>query len=349
MILFLLLSFTTLAAQGADVRSLDLQLAVELAVKQNLNLRIEELNLEKSKLNYEKQKASNLLNQSRYSELQAEYNLAVANNNYNNVYDNLVKNTVSQYTNLLLKKLDLEIKEKNLALEKRKLAEARAKYNIGDIGSVELLEQENTYKDAQFNLETARDDYQQSIKEFKTLIGCKASELEIIDLESPQVWEIEEKKALNTALKNSIELELKNKKLELARIDKKRSEVSAPKLDKQIKEISYKVALLQKENSREEIVNSTQETYYKFKQVVKNMKLKKERLAEAQEKYKLRKKQYDAGLITKIDVLQYEVNMMETKYQYHSAISNYYLQEHSLKQTMKLETGVFSNGNIEEK
>lgn len=342
-------SFTVLGAAKTDIEELNLKTAVSMALKQNLDLKKASLNLEKSKLEYQKNKANNLLKQSRYNELQAEYQLKSAESNYRNTTYNVVNSTIRQYTDIWLARLDLKIQKKKVELQKQLLAEAKAQYEIGDIGTIDLLEQENSYKDAEFNLETAGDDYQQSMRKFKSNLGLGDSELVLNNIGQPEIWKINEKEALKMALENSIDLKLRTEDLELARLDLERTKVSSPELDIKIKKIALEISLVDKENTLEDIVNSTRETYFQYKQGIKNLELQKERLNEAREKYQLKKEQYEAGLITKTDVLQYETNMIQSESQYKSAISSYYLNEQSLRQAMNLETGVHMNDIVEKK
>lgn len=347
--LIILVMSVSLPVVSAEVKNLDLESAINIAKEQNQELKLATLNLEKAKLEYQESKANNLLEQSRYNELEAEINLRSAQNTYQDTNYQVVNNTIEQYTSLWLSGLDLKIKDKKVELEKRLLEEAKAQYQIGDIGSVDLLEQENAYKDAQFNLETARDDYLQSIREFKTTLGLGEEELVLSDLEYTGSWQITEDEAVNIALEKSVNLQLKNDELKLTKIDLERAEVFSAELDKKIKQIAVEIARVEKESTREEVINTTREAYYQFKQAVKNLELKKERLTEAEEKYNLRKEQYEAGLITSTEVLEYEVNMMETKYDYLSAIADCYLKEQALRQKMNQEFGVLVNDSTEKK
>lgn len=332
----------------AEADKLELEEAIDMVLAQNLELKLEKLNLEKAELQYQKKKASNLLEQSKYSELEAEHSLASAENTYQNVFDNLVSKTIQQYTDIRLSVLNLEIMEKRVKLEELMLEEAKAQYEIGDIGTIELLEQENSCKDTEFNLETAGDDYQQKLKEFKTLLGMDELNSSLAEFNQPSIWEVTEKEAVETAVDKSINLQLQKDQLQLAEIDLKRARVSASALDIEIAELSKDAAEVRLKQTREDIINSVEKTYYQFKQAVKKMNLQEERLTEAQEKYELRQKQYDAGLITKKDVLQYEINLLEAEHDYRSARASYYLNEQSLRQAMNLETGVFADDKGQE-
>ncbi len=346
-LLMIMLVGLSLSVVAADTIQLDLKTAVNLALENNLDFQIAKLQLDKSRLEYKKQKASNLLRPSHYNELQAETGLNSAENTYQNTRNQVINNTISQYNNLWLADLDLKIKNKNVELEKMRLEEAQAQYEIGDIGSVDLLDQENAYKDAQFNLENARDEYQQSVKEFISNLAKKNGELKLADLTYEESWQVTEEEAIETALNNSVAMRLTGEKLELARIDLERAGVSAAELDKKIKGKAVAIAELEQEQTREDLITSTQQSYYQFKQAAKKISLTGERLTGAEEKYKLRKEQFGAGLITRIEVLEYEVNMLQARYNHLVAIADYYLKEQALRQKMGLKSGVLVDETTE--
>lgn len=348
-VLILMLVTVSWSVTAEEANRFDLKTAVNLVLENDLDFIIATIELDKAELEYEKRRANNLLQPSRYSELETEFSLQSARNGYQNAKYQLVADTITQYTNLWLARLDLDIKDKNAGLENRLLKEARAQYEIGDIGSVDLLERENSYKDTMFNLETARDDYQQGVRRFITRLNLDKTELLLADLIYTDSWQITETEAVETALENSVDLDLKEVQLELAEIDLERAEVSAAELDKKIKEKTVEAARLEKEKAREELEDSTKEVYYQFKQAVKRIGLTAERMAEAEEKYKLRQEQYKAGLITISEVLEYEINMMRARYEYLSVIAEYYLKEEGLRQKMNLESGVLTDEGSEDK
>ena len=319
---------------------IDIKTAVDMVLKENLDLKIASLNLKKAELEYKKREASNLSSQSQYSEKEAEYSLASARKNYEDTYNNLIHQVIDIYSKVWLQELDLEIKEKQVQLEKKLLKEARAQREIGEIGRIDLLEAENAYKDAQFNLETSRDNNVQYLRELQTVLGIGKKDFKLTAFKAPHVWDITEEKSLEQALNNSEELKLQNKALELASLDLKKAEVTASRLDREIKEIELKKTEISKKNTRETIKNNSRDQFYQFRQSQKQMNLKEERLQEAREKYNLQQQQYEAGLITSTEVLQYEVNMKQAQYNYLSALADYYLREFSLREVMNMEIDV---------
>lgn len=323
----------------AETEPIDLQTAIEIALDHNLNLQLEKLSLRRAELEYQRKMAGNLLTSSLHTQLEAEHSLAAAENSYRTAYNNLLRNITQQYINLFLAGLDLEIKEMRVELENLLLEAARVRFQMGDLGGISLLEQENSFNNARFNLETSRDDYAQKRKNFASLLGLKMP-VSVVGLVPPPSWEISEETAINTALENSAELSLARRELELAESDLVRTKISGPPLDIEMKEIALEICRVKNERLKEEITNAAQEAYYHFKQAEKRIGLSKERLSEAQTKYDVREEQYAAGLVKSTEFLQYEINLKEAEYQCQSAIAEYYLRKLALEQVLNLDTGV---------
>ena len=349
--IFLFLISGGVKGEETELQQLNINSAIDRVLEKNLDLKIARLDLDKAELQYKKEKASNLSSKSRYSEMQAKYNFKTAENNYETTYNDLLQQVIDLYTQVWLQKMNIGIKEKQVKLESELLKKAEAEREIGEISRVELLEQQNTFKDAEFNLETARDNYNQSLRELKNLLGIKEASINLKDIKAPEIWNIKVSEAVEKALKNSKNLQLKKEAVELASIDLNKAEVTSSRLDKQIKEIELKKAELSRENTEENIKSNTREKFYQFKQSVKQMNLKKERLKEAAQKYNLQQEQYQAGLITQTDVLQYEINMIQARHDYRSAIATYYQNEFVLKNAMKVDINpveVFAYENYQE-
>ncbi|MDI9479173.1 MAG: TolC family protein [Halanaerobiales bacterium] len=341
-LLLLLLSFSWSLAAGERVL-VDLDTAILAALENDLSFRIAVINYEKNRLEQEKREANYLLQVSRYNELEMEISRISMENSYRNAVNSLINSVIKEYADLWLAGLDLEIKEKSFALEEMRWQEALKQYEIGDLGSISLLEQENSYNNAAFNLEIARDDYWQRKKEFSRKLPTVEGELELAGLAYIEEWEISEEEVMEIALENSTELELAQARLLLAEIDLERAELSAAELDRKIKEKSLDTARLELEKSREELLDKIRQSYYQFKQAVKRIRLSEERLKGAEERYRLREQQYAAGLITRMEVLEYELNLLQARYNYYTAIAGYYQAENNLRQNLNLQTGVFLN------
>ena len=342
----LLLTVFSTTLVGAETININLQSALNMALENNLNLKEAKISLEKSKLEYQKSIANNLTTQSDYNELRAEYTLKNAEISYKNNRDSLIKNVVQQYNNLILTKYNLQILEKRQELENKLLEESQAKYEIGDIGNVSLLEQKNSYQDAQYNYKSAQDNYEQSLREFKTTIGInRERSLELSEFAEPEIWEVNQDEVVNTALNNSMNLKLKEMNLDLAKLDKKRTEISSSKIDIKIAEKAVEKAEVSKMRTKSDIENNSVLAYHDYQQAIEEINLKNSNYQKAREDYRLKKEQYDEGLITESELLNYEINKMQAEYDYLSAIANYYNKKIALRQEMNVELEVIKNDN----
>jgi outer membrane protein TolC len=137
--IFLLLFTPTIMAKTVE---LNLDKALEMTLKDNLSLKIAQKNLESKEIQFKKSKAENLLNQSNYNELQAEYSYINAKNSYIDTAHNLLNQTVQQYTNIMFKEKNLVIVGKQIILNERLLAEIKAQYEVGEKSQLDILEQQ---------------------------------------------------------------------------------------------------------------------------------------------------------------------------------------------------------------
>lgn len=344
LILMLLVFSTTFV--GAETVNISLESVLNKALENNLKLKEAKISLEKSELEYKKSIANNLTTQSDYNELRAEYTLKNAEISYENTRDSLIKNAVQQYTNLILTDYNLKILEKRKKLENKLLEESQAKYEIGDIGNVSLLEQKNSYKDALYNYESSQDNYEQSLREFKTTIGMdREKSLDLSKLTVSEIWNITQDEVIAKAFENSMELKLKEMNLKLAKIDKKRTEITSSKIDRKIAEKAVEKAEISKIRSKSDLENNSVLAYHDYQQSIEEMKLKNNNFEKAKEDYRLKKEQYDEGLITESELLNYEINKMQAEYEYLSAVANYYNKKIALRQQMNIELEVVNSGS----
>jgi len=326
-------------------KEIDLSLAVNLALTDNLNLKIANLDLENAQIDYEKTKASNLLTSSRYIQLQGDLGLLQAKDNYTQTRNQVIVDVVQKYLQLNQAKKNIMVTDKKVELEKKLLEEIKAQVQSGHKGNLDLLQQENLYQNAVFNLEKANDDYDQSFKEFKVELGVVnqgEEELVLSVIDSPQVWEISEEEALKRAIENSFTLELSKRQIELNEVDLESAEVAAsPKLDLQKLKNNVVLANLNYDKTQKELNNSISKQFYTYKQAINSLDLSKQNLNQAQENNSIIVEQVNAGLKTKSDLLSAEINTLQAESDLESTILNYYRSKLTLQQLMgqKIEEG----------
>ncbi|MCK4240940.1 MAG: TolC family protein [Candidatus Atribacteria bacterium] len=315
--------------QPTEPKEIDLSQAVNLALTNNLNLKIANLDLENAQIDYEKTKASNLLTESRYIELQGDLGLLQAKDNYIQTRNQVIIDVVQKYLQSNQAKKNITAKSKETELEKNLLEEVKAQVKAGHKGNLDLLRQENRYNNAVFDLEKANDDCQQSFREFKLELGSnnqEGEEFNLVEVDCPEIWQIGEEEALKKAIENSFTLELRRRQIELAKIDLERAEVAAsPELDLQELKNDVELANLNYDKTQKELNNSIRKQFYVYKQAIDSLDLNQQNLNYERENHGIISEQVKAGLKTKNDLLSAEISLLQAEYNLNSAILNYYM------------------------
>jgi outer membrane protein TolC len=335
-ILFLVMFFIFSSGLfAAELKEMDLGQAINLALENNLNLKIANLDLENAQIDYEKTKANNLLTESRYIQLQGDLGLLQAKDNYTQTRNEVIIDVVQKYLQLNQAEKNITSKNKEVELEKRLLEEVKIQVNSGYKGSLDLLQQENKYNNAVFNLEKANDDYHQSFVEFKLELGLSnqgEEEFNLVEVDYPKVWEIGEEEALKEAIENSFTLELRRRQIELAKVDLERAEVAAsPELDLRKLRNNIELANLNFNKTQKELNNSVRKQYYTYKQIINSLDLGRQNLNQTQESNGIIIDQVKAGLKTKNDLLSAEISLLQAEYNLKSTILNYYTAKLTLQ------------------
>jgi len=118
-ILFLIIFFTVSGGSfAAETKEMNLSQAINLALENNLNLKIANLDLENAQIDYQKTKANNLLTESRYIELQGDLGLLQAEDNYNQTRNEVIIDVVQKFLQLNQAKKNITAKRKEAELEK---------------------------------------------------------------------------------------------------------------------------------------------------------------------------------------------------------------------------------------
>ncbi|MDP2945360.1 MAG: TolC family protein [Atribacterota bacterium] len=330
---------------ATEPKETNLSQSINLALENNLNLKIANLDLENAQIDYQKTKANNLLTESRYIELQGDLGLLQAKDNYNQIRNEVIIDVVQKYLQLNQAKRNITAKSKEAELERNLLEEVKAQVKAGHKGSLDLLRQENKYNNAVFNLEKANDDYHQSFGEFKLELGLNNQEEEefnLVEVDYPKVWQIDEEEALKKAVENSFILELGKRQIELAKVDLERAEVAAsPELDLRKLKNNIELTNLNFNKTQKELTNSIRKQFYTYKQTINSLDLSQQNLNQAQENNSIIIDQVKAGLKTKNDLLSAEISLLQAEYNLNSAILNYYTTKLTMQRLIgqKIEEG----------
>jgi outer membrane protein TolC len=330
---------------ATEPKETNLSQSINLALENNLNLKIANLDLENAQIDYQKTKATNLLTESRYIELQGDLGLLQAKDNYNQIRNEVIIDVVQKYLQLNQAKRNITAKSKEVELKKNLLEEVKAQVKAGHKGNLDLLRQENEYNNAVFDLEKANDDYHQFFREFKLELGLnnqEGEEFNLVEVDSPEIWQIDEEEALKKAIENSFILELGKRQIELAKVDLERAEVAAsPELDLRKLRNNIELANFNFNKTQKELANSIRKQFYAYKQTINSLDLSQQNLNQAQDNNSIIIDQVKAGLKTKNDLLSAEISLLQADYNLNSAILNYYTTKLTMQKLIgqKIEEG----------
>ena len=324
-VLLSLLVLLTGSVGATKPEKLTLTNAVDMALEKNIDLKIAKITYENAKIDYKKNKANNLMAGSRYTGLQNEYSLIQAKQNYDNQKDQIIIQTVNEYMKILQSNLNIEVNKKQLELEEKILNDINTQYKRGHKSKLEVLKQENKTHNVESNLEKAKNDYIQLLKEFKTRLGIEEEKNIILEnVEMVNELKFAEDTAVEKGLTSSETLKLHQKKIELAKVDLNRAQATTtPELDLKKLKNNLKMTELQYKKERLTLTNSIQNQLYQYQQSLKTLQLSKKNLNEALENYQIVNEQKKAGLKTKNDLLSARLNVMQNKKDRLLKLSNY--------------------------
>ncbi|MFW5971854.1 MAG: TolC family protein [Bacillota bacterium] len=341
-ILFFIMIITSAGIMAVEGDNIGLQDIIDLAMENNLDLKLAELNLDEAEIEFKKSQLNNLISNSRLLRLQSELQMVQAEENFNNTRDGVTLDVISKYIELISLDQEIAATEKEVELEKRKVTEVDAQVEVGYKGNLDLFEQETTYISAVNSREKSKDEYEQKLSELKqvAVVGDDVK-IKLVELEKPELWEVNEEKMMSEAVENNNILNIKEKQVSLAQDTLKKARVSEePALDIQQKQIDLQRVKLELNKEKESLENDVKNKYLLFKQAIKNMNMADKAVTQAEEHYKIIIEQNEAGLISKNDLLSSEVNFFKAENRYIDSIINYYINMLQLKQAVGMELEV---------
>jgi outer membrane protein TolC len=228
-------------------------------------------------------------------------------------------------------------------IEEKSLRDLEIQVEKGYKTRLELLQQENKYHITLLALKKIEDNYQQLTRDFETKIGLEPGELgiELKDIATPTPWSLNEEEAIVLALKNSLTLQALTLETELAKIDLERAKIGPLlALEQKKLENNLELALLNQEQSRAEVKRVVGNQYASLRQVEEELALNRTHLEIVKKNYQLVQQLQAADLISLLDQISAEVELLQAEYQMRVAITGFYLEKWKLQQLIGLELEV---------
>lgn len=341
---FLFLTTFSVSLIAQEKITLSISQMIGLAITNNLHFKKVNYQLANLELETQKIEAENLLEQSKILNLQKEINILQQRNTFQDEKNELIIQLVDNYFQLVLAEKDIIRKKKNVELEKEILKEVEAQVARGYSIDLDLLQQGNNYYDALFSYEKAKLNYQQLLRKIKNNLGL-SPQTEILPgvVTTPSFPEIDFATTLSQARENNLNIKIKSIEVDQAYIRLEKAKISQePNLELKILENNLKITELEKAILEEELDYQILTQWQNYRQSQNDILLSEQSLKQMKENELIIRRQVEAGLRTKDDLLSATIGVLDAEYRYISSIGQCYQYYLELKKMM----GILDEGEV---
>lgn len=321
--------------------NLDIDTAIDMALKNSTELKTANLSLELSEKQVES--SQNTVDYNTGSNgLQSILSLIKNQASYKNseeekaVTEQKIAYEMEQsFIEILNLERDIEISERNIDIQEKNLNISRAKYNMGLLSKQELNEAESSFEKSKENIETQKTNLKNAFKNLNIIIGESDTSKEynlLIDVDYEPV-EIE----------TSIETYAEARTLESVAVKNAERNLQVTKQSyvvEQVSDTGTTVSLMQAENSvstsemslsdmKENMENQIVNLYNTIKSLETSIENNKKQLSDLNKNLEIAKLKYDMGSISEIELLQSENQVAEME---NTIIEQIYQHNQNVKQ-----------------
>ncbi len=321
--------------------NLDIDTAIDMALKNSTELKTANLSLELSEKQVES--SQNTVDYNTGSNgLQSILSLIKNQASYKNseeekaVTEQKIAYEMEQsFIEILNLERDIEISERNIDIQEKNLNISRAKYNMGLLSKQELNEAESSFEKSKENIETQKTNLKNAFKNLNIIIGESDTSKEynlLIDVDYEPV-EIE----------TSIETYAEARTLESVAVKNAERNLQVTKQSyvvEQVSDTGTTVSLMQAENSvstsemslsdmKENMENQIVNLYNTIKSLETSIENNKKQLSDLNKNLEIAKLKYDMGSISEIELLQAENQVAEME---NTIIEQIYQHNQNVKQ-----------------
>jgi len=316
-VLSLLVVAGTVAATETST-TLTVAKAVELALQQNIGVKLAELTFDNAKIAYDKAMASN---PTSVAAKQAQINWEKAQVTYNQAKTDVISSTLNSYVSLQNAMFDLVIKEKQAAAAQRSLERTQILVQKGSAGTLDELQARLGHMSAVNALDRARDSYAESAAAFANWLGVDT--LPALSKDSVLLlpeFNLTLEEAVKTAFAKSITIKEKEIAFELASIQRTQDELLelAP-VDERKSQNDFAMAELSLAKAKSDFEESVTVAYNGLVQSGKAVKVAESSLNIEQQRFEIVQKQFNSGLKTSTDLDSAEVALLTAQSNLRSA------------------------------
>ncbi len=339
------------------VMALSLDKAIEYALKNSMDIKIQEVELQKADVAYDEgirdvKKAENNIDEmftrdpmTGMSVPDAAINRTLIENGASRrgvklAYDlakwnkelkiNEIKYNVEKaYFDLLQAEKELEIAKENLALSQKQLEHGKLRFELGLISKQQLLGLEMGLSQAQAGVDSAKMFYDLQLMSFQDTLGLPFNKL--VDLTDSIVYKKHEEINLDTAIKqgleNNVNIKAAKESFEVSKLKLAATKVRYPENTYRYREQEAEVAKAEKnyEVAKNGVEMSVRSAVLNLLTAEKQITIYEKTIEQAEQALKIAETSFDLGKNTSTDVHQANINLMNAKKELSKQIHAYNL------------------------
>jgi len=311
--------------EAQEIVALSLQEAVKLGLEKSNEARLAKEKLEEARVTFEEGKATLLLSPSIIQELSLQNTWKIAQRNYEMTLTQHALSVEQGYYNVLKAQQSLDLAQNNLKRAESQYQNIQTKYSLGMVAEIDLLSAELELNRAENEIQKSRRALALAQFQFNQLIGNRENQnYQLSDKLDFQPLEVNLEESLKYALAHRLEIEqaqdnvsLKEKEVEV------NSNPYTPPLTLQKSKVQLSQAQINLENTQNSVILEVRQNYSTLKDAEELVPLQDQNSKIAQEKLRIAQAQFDAGLITTVDLLDKQYATYEAETAYLQAVFDY--------------------------
>jgi len=325
LVIYLTGSLFILEGEAQETTALSLQEAVKLGLEKSSEARLAKEKLEEARVTFEEGKATLLLSPSVIQELSLQNTWKLAQRNYEMTLNQHALSVEEGYYNVLKAQQSAELAQNNLKSAENQYQNIQTKYSLGMVAEIDLLSAELEFDRAKNEIQKSQRALSLAQFRFNQLIGNSESQnYRLSDKLDFQPSEVNLEESLKYALTHRLEIEqaqdnvtLKAKEVEV------NSNPYTPPLTLQKSKVQLSQAQINLENTQNSVILEVYQNYSTLKDAEEKVPLQAKNSKIAQEKLHIAQAQFDAGLITTVDLLNQQYSTYEAETAYLQAVFDY--------------------------
>jgi outer membrane protein TolC len=327
MMVFIILLSCASFAQENEVKEISLEESVQIALKNNLDLKMAAYDLSLKEIEYEEAKINNLLKASIINLESAKLSLKRAKDSFEERRKKLLEEVTNWYYQILKSEQKVQIEKISVEEAKENLEMVKNRFSLGDANQLEVMQAEITLSSAQLNLTRAENELRLAKMNFNQVLGVPLeTQFKLTDTFSLEILEVTLEDSIQKALENRYEITQAQDEIELARLkwELTQNEYTA-ELSKKKAIIELEKEKLNLEEVKKEIILEITQSFLDLKEKETNIEITIKQEQEKEETYRIAQEQYKAGFITTADLLDSQIQFIQAKVNALEALFNYNL------------------------